>query len=108
LKIVSNYVSVTILLMITMILTAEYAHLIYNKANIIHKTIMGNRYRYYGFQEYVLNKTKIIVVNETMAGKIISIRGNHEVIMNTSNIVILLAPINEEITIITARDFYVG
>ncbi len=108
LRSISSYVSVAILLMITMVLTAEYVYLIYNKANTIRKTIMSSKYEKYGFQKYVLNNTKIIIINETITGKIITIRGIHKIVMNTSYTVILLAPVNEEVIIITTRDFYIG
>jgi ERCC4-related helicase len=91
-----------------MILTMEYAQLIYDKANVIRKTITETRYYDYGFQEYMLNKSKIIIVNETLTGKAIIVKGVYKVVANTSNILILLAPVNEEVIIITERDFYIG
>ncbi len=100
-KVLTSYISLVIVLMISAMLTMYLANRINETTNSIIQNIKYNSVR--NHYVTIINNTKIIVINKTSKSNV-SIIGEYQVLYNSTNILIIQSPLNEKITIVLEDD----
>ncbi len=103
-KSLSNYLSIAILLFVTILLTQVFISTITGLSNNIVSVNRDNDI--VGISVYYTNNTKYIYLNKTLA-KPLYITGDYKILLNTTDLLILVSPIDSEIKIVTEDDIYV-
>jgi len=104
-RIVSNYISIVILLIITFVLTYRYVNLInqiYDRSLV--KLGENNRSCY---SSIVVNNIKYTIIDLECTGEIIRVHGEYTVFINTSRFTILASDPSEELIIVFKEGFII-
>lgn len=99
---VSNYVSLAIILMITLALTYNYITMISDATMSIEHVLNNENNICISVRETI--NTKYVLINKTCISKIIEIIGSYKVLLNTSTLLLLETNIMEKITIVSEDD----
>ncbi len=101
-KIMSNYVSLAVLLVVTIMLTYKFASTITGAADHIEKSIKEKESVCINVQKH--DQTKYILINKSCVSKIVEILGRYEILANTNEFLVLETKITEKIIIISEDD----
>ncbi|OYT39543.1 MAG: hypothetical protein B6U89_03935 [Desulfurococcales archaeon ex4484_58] len=103
---VSNYLSLAIVLFLTMLVTHSLLYSISQNLDIIEKRINSENIPG-GISVRVFDSTKYITINKSIVDNIIFIKGSYKVLINSTEILILYTNASEELVIVTEGDLYV-
>ncbi len=105
-KLITNYVSLVLTLLVTLTLTSIFVSKIATMVENVGKTILVDE-RMDGVVYRIFGDVKTIVVNTSIAGDIVSIVGNYTVEASSTDYVVIITDPREEIIIVTTRDIYI-
>jgi hypothetical protein len=100
---ISEYLSLTIALIITLILAARFTTMITGTAENIAKVVKNSSSRQC-YMVKIVNTTKYVVINKSCTGRILVVNGEYKLVANTSDILVLETSLYERITIVTEGD----
>ncbi|ABN70107.1 hypothetical protein Smar_1009 [Staphylothermus marinus F1] len=108
-RVISNYISIALLLIISLALTFRFLNIILNESTILTNNI-GNNFLYVNgaINTLIVNDTKILLINRTVTGKILFIEGNYTTLYNASDLLLIKTSPYEKIIIVTEGDIYIG
>ncbi len=104
-KVLSNYVSLAIVLMITIVLTYSFASTITNMVNNLRNGIENENTQCMSVR--VINTTKYVIINKTCSGKLVEIIGNYTILANTTDLIVLETGVSTELKIVCTEEIYI-
>lgn len=104
-RLISNYISVALLLIISLVLTYRLLNILSEESIVLMNNSLFNNN---GITVQFFNNTKIILINKTIIGNILAIKGNYTTLYNSNDLLILKTDPFEKIVIITEGDIFIG